>query len=98
MIEITLSENNKEYEISASGHSGYAPIGEDIVCSAVTAVMTFLVSASAVTNGKLLEMKNGLISVILPKTKETELIIESFIITVDTMRIRYGKWINFSHT
>ena len=37
MIEIRYHQ--KRHEISATGHAGYADPGQDIVCSAVTALM-----------------------------------------------------------
>ena len=36
MIEITISG----YKITARGHAGYAPIGQDIVCAAVTILIS----------------------------------------------------------
>ena len=40
MIEITY--HKERHEITAKGHAGYAPEGQDIVCAAVTALMTTL--------------------------------------------------------
>ena len=96
MIEITIARNNKTFEITANGHSGYAPVGEDIVCSGVTSVMLFAANAAICTNGELLKMESGEIGVTMPVSKQTELIVEALKMTFDTMRIRYGEWINIS--
>lgn len=36
MIEIKIFNNDEKFEIEVIGHSGYAEIGKDIVCSAVS--------------------------------------------------------------
>ena len=96
MIEITIARNGKEFEVTAKGHSGYAPAGEDIVCSGVTSVMLFAANAAICTDGKLLKMESGVIGVTMPVNDKTELIIEALKMTFDTMRIRYGEWIKIS--
>ena len=96
MIEITIARNGKVFEVTAKGHSGYAPEGEDIVCSGVTSVMLFAANAAICTDGKLLKMESGEIGVTIPVREETELIIEALKMTFDTMRIRYGEWIKIS--
>lgn len=96
MIEITIARSGKEFEVTAKGHSGYAPAGEDIVCSGVTSVMLFAANAAICTDGKLLNMSSGEIGVTMPVNDKTELIIEALKMTFDTMRIRYGEWIKIS--
>ena len=97
MIQVEIKESRDKYRITAKGHSGYAPEGEDIVCAAVSSIMLFVASASACLNdGELIDMESGLTDVRLPKNEETELIIEALKIAFDTMRIRYGQYINFS--
>lgn len=36
MIEVKYFERKNRYAISAKGHAGYAPLGQDIVCAAIT--------------------------------------------------------------
>lgn len=38
MIEITYSRNNGGHRLEITGHSGYAPHGQDIVCAGVSAI------------------------------------------------------------
>lgn len=42
MITITISRNEAGFirQFAAKGHAGYAPAGSDIICSAITAIMT----------------------------------------------------------
>lgn len=50
MIKVKHIEN----KIIVSGHAGYAPIGQDIVCAAFSAVLqTFVASAEELTNDEI---------------------------------------------
>ena len=45
MIKVLVAKNENNYkEISILGHAMYAPIGEDIVCSAVSSIVTTTVN------------------------------------------------------
>ncbi len=39
MTRITIDRSKNKYTIEASGHSGYAEAGKDIVCAAVSTLM-----------------------------------------------------------
>ena len=39
MIEIKYYQHKNRYAISTKGHAGYAPLGEDIVCAAVSSAI-----------------------------------------------------------
>ena len=41
MIEVSVSEDN----ITVSGHAGYAPIGQDIVCAGVSSLTQTLIKS-----------------------------------------------------
>lgn len=48
MIEIKYRLRNNSFRLNAVGHAGYAPVGSDIVCSAVTVLLyTFSFAASS---------------------------------------------------
>jgi uncharacterized protein YsxB (DUF464 family) len=50
MIEVKHEKN----KITVSGHAGYAPIGQDIVCAAFSAVLqTFVASTEELTNDEI---------------------------------------------
>lgn len=40
MINVTVTLKDGETRIEATGHSGYAEPGKDIVCAAVSAILT----------------------------------------------------------
>lgn len=42
MITVTLNRSDGHFirKFSARGHAGYAPAGSDIICSAITAILT----------------------------------------------------------
>ncbi len=44
---ITITYHIGRHEIAAKGHAGYAPEGQDIVCAAVTALLTTLAQFAA---------------------------------------------------
>ena len=96
MIDITITKDNSKYIIKTEGHSGYAPEGEDIVCAGVSSVMLLAAAMSIVEDGELIDMNSGHTEVELPQNEKTESFIESLKITLDTMRIRYGKYIRIS--
>jgi len=39
MIRIRVTRRDSGLEISAEGHAGYAPVGQDIVCAGVSALL-----------------------------------------------------------
>jgi len=39
MIEVSIRSRNGEMEIYAVGHANSGPVGQDIVCAAVSAIM-----------------------------------------------------------
>ncbi|MDD2213105.1 MAG: ribosomal-processing cysteine protease Prp [Oscillospiraceae bacterium] len=44
-VDVTRDEQQQIRRIEARGHAGYAPNGEDIICAAVTAVLTTCIAA-----------------------------------------------------
>ena len=42
MIKVEMTQTEKGYSMSASGHAGYAPKGQDIVCAAVSVLLQTL--------------------------------------------------------
>ncbi len=96
MIDIELKETEKEYRLTVKGHSGYAPIGEDIVCAGVSALVLNFASFTAVTDGEIIDMKPAYSEITLARNKQSELIAEAFKISFEMMTVRYGKYIKFS--
>lgn len=49
-----IKVKHRENKIVISGHAGYAPIGQDIVCAAFSAILqTFVASAEELTNDEI---------------------------------------------
>lgn len=49
MLEIRL--DTRKFELTASGHAGYAPVGQDIVCAGASMLMATLGRALGGVNG-----------------------------------------------
>lgn len=56
MIKIEMMDTDKGYSLAASGHAGYAPVGQDIVCAAVSVLAQTLANKveAAARSGRLL--------------------------------------------
>ena len=56
MIKIEMMDTDKGYSLAASGHAGYAPAGQDIVCAAVSVLAQTLANKveAAARSGRLL--------------------------------------------
>lgn len=56
MIKIEMMDTDKGYSLAASGHAGYAPEGQDIVCAAVSVLAQTLANKveAAARSGRLL--------------------------------------------
>lgn len=84
-------ENNR---ITAEGHAGYAPRGQDIVCAAISALLqTFVQSVEELTG---CEIKSDLrpgkaVIEYKDETKEIELLVESFFIGVSGIAAAYPE-------
>ncbi len=69
MIDAVIGFGNGKYAVSISGHAGYAPKGQDIVCAGVSALTSaFLESLISITNrdytdGVFIETGDGLFQV-----------------------------------
>lgn len=80
--------------ITAEGHAGYAPYGQDIVCAAISALLqTLTQSVEELTN---CEIKSDLrpgkaVIEYEDETKETALLVESFFIGVSGIAAAYPE-------
>ena len=56
MIKVEMMDTDKGYSLAASGHAGYAPAGQDIVCAAVSVLVQTLANKvdAAARSGRLL--------------------------------------------
>jgi uncharacterized protein YsxB (DUF464 family) len=100
-IQVEVYKNKKGiiYGFIISGHSGYAPKGSDIICSAVSALSVNCVySIKQFTKDKI-DLKvgeEGYLKCIVPKlangsaSKETVVLLKSCIFGIDNIRQSYG--------
>lgn len=87
--EFTFSEGNPVIHIIMSGHAGYAPIGEDIVCAAVSALWHTLIESlnNLTVSQNLIDMNIDTISII--DTSESKLLVNSFLIGMTAIANSY---------
>ena len=88
VITVTI----KEGEITIDGHAGYAPIGQDIVCAAISALTeTFLASVRIYTTDKINSVISAGNAVIRYKdlSADSRLLMKSFLLGVTEIAIAY---------
>ena len=84
MIKIEMMDTDKGYSLAASGHAGYAPAGQDIVCAAVSVLAQTLANKvdAAARSGRLLAscVQHGETFVVqaLPKPGPNNLMVASW--------------------
>lgn len=100
-VEIIKSFHGNIIEFIVEGHSGYAIYGEDIVCSAVSAlVQTALVGLQDVADIKVAyEIKDGYLKCQMPDVSEKEKIIkanailETMMLGLNNIKKNYSSFI-----
>lgn len=94
MTRITMKEEDGKVVITADGHSGYAPAGEDIVCAGVSALMFAATSAATeLEDAEIGELRNGYMKVILPVNVRTQLLINSLRESFEMLELKYEKFV-----
>ncbi len=95
-IEIFLS-NGSYNGFCVSGHSGYDEAGKDIVCAAVSTAVGFAVSLLERV-GKDVRVKtdeeNAVVSLRLSPTRQSDLIIETFLAQMQDVEAEYGEFLS----
>lgn len=104
MIQIIIKKKEDHYEsLKVEGHSNYASFGEDIVCSAVSALTITIVNGIteiAKVPNVIVESDDGFIEVILPLNLDqsdldkVDLLISTLILGLKEIRNSYPKQIN----
>lgn len=72
MIQVKERQARGGWEIVFSGHAGYAPEGEDIVCAAVS-ILFFTLAEAAVQKGGRAFFRSGEGKIFVPEELEREL-------------------------
>jgi len=58
MIDITMYNDNNNFELSVEGHAEYAEIGKDIVCAGISAITSGVIKALERSNAAI-EISEG---------------------------------------
>lgn len=80
--------------ITVDGHAGYAEIGNDIICAAVSALTQGLIHAlEALTDDRIFyKITGGHVDIEYENLSESgQLLIDSFFIAVSDIQLTYGK-------
>lgn len=99
MVKVRVKRNHSMVEeIQISGHAGYANAGEDLVCAGVSSIAVGMMNAldKLVNNTCLFEMESAYIKVFVVKqeSEETQLLLEAFLIQLQTLQESYKEYIN----
>ena len=106
MIRVEVYRHGNEIQgFTVSGHAGYAEYGQDIVCSAVSALTQS--TANGITevarlpfdvtdNGDSIRcMKNGQLSE--SQKHDAEILLETFVLSINEIRRAYEQYLEISN-
>lgn len=91
MIEAYIGFGDRSYTVSITGHAGYAPKGQDIVCAGVSALTSafleslILLTDRDYTDGVRIETGDGLFQCAIRRIKDeqTDDIVKTLVIMLD---------------
>lgn len=90
MINVSVEITNKSFTIVCKGHANYADVGQDIVCSAVSSVVQYIVYTLAYKYDTDFEIKDGFLAFCLPKYKKADRVwLISFIECLNSIKNQY---------
>lgn len=92
IIKINITDDR----ITVTGHSGYAPPGQDIVCAAVSVlVQNLILSIEALTDDKIsYDIKPGKADIYYRNPSEkTTTLIDSFFIGISAIAAEYPEYV-----
>lgn len=88
---ITVKYDKRRNLLICEGHAGYAEIGKDIVCAAVSATMRMVVTA-AYTDGDSAEVKDGYIRVKLgKKSRDAAAVMRTAYACLEALAVEYPE-------
>nr|DAE22243.1 MAG TPA: YsxB-like protein [Podoviridae sp. ctKS020] len=93
MITVTISRNAEELIVEVSGHSNYAPQGEDIVCAGVSALTLMCVNAAMLSEGKIEKMCSGYSKITLPNSENIHFFCAALVEAFEIMATKYPEYI-----
>ena len=99
MIKIKVEKQNDQIKkVTIKGHSGYARMGHDIVCSSVSSIVITSVNAMLRFSNESVKAHHveGLIEVeILKNTNEITILLENMLDLLKDLTVDYQKYIKF---
>lgn len=93
MITVTISRNAEELIVEVSGHSNYAPQGEDIVCAGVSVLTLMCANAAMLSEGKIKKMCSGYSKITLPNSENIHFFCEALVEAFNIMASKYPEYI-----
>ena len=99
MIKVLIKKEEKKFvSLSVKGHANSAPHGEDLVCSAVSAVLTGGCNNLDVKNFDIkLDEGDAYIKAKNSISSHDEVVIETIIVGLQTIENSYGKFIQIKN-
>ena len=96
MIKVLIQTHNQEYQaVFCEGHAMYADHGKDIVCAAVSVLLTNTANSieQFSTSFAGAEAEDGTFSLVLksPVDEKAALLIDSMILGLNSIQSEYGK-------
>ncbi|MCD7716228.1 MAG: ribosomal-processing cysteine protease Prp [Lachnospiraceae bacterium] len=98
MITFTVWKSNNQYRgFVFDGHADYLPYGEDIVCSAVSALAVNTANSVDAFTEEIFELETaedgGYLKMIFPNgaNEKTSLLMDSLVLGIRSIRDEYGK-------
>ena len=100
MIKVLIKQEEKKFvSLEVKGHANSAPHGEDLVCSAVSAILTG--GLNSLTNPKDFDIKleegNAYVKVKNSISSHDEVVLETIITSLKTIEESYGKFIQIKN-
>ena len=93
MIIVTISRNAEGLIVEVSGHSNYAPQGEDIVCAGVSALTLMCANAAMLSDGKIEKMCSGYSKITLPNSENIRFFHVALVEAFKIMASKYPEYI-----
>ena len=96
MIKVLIKREEKEFKsLEIKGHANSAEYGKDLVCAAVSAVVTGALNNLENPNDFNIKLEEGYSLVEAQKTVSShdEIVLETLIVSLKTIEESYGKFI-----
>lgn len=93
MIKVNLIKNNDQViGLEVTGHADSAPYGQDLVCAAVSSILTGGFNAFSEDDIRECSLEEGYAKVIIA-SKKGEIILDTLIVQLKTISVSYPKYI-----